>query len=291
MPKIGEPWMLFELNQVSKSFPDGRHGRTIALDQVSLSLGVGEAVGLVGESGSGKTTLIRCALRLLAPDTGSVVYDGVNVVEASRAELKRFRREVQPVFQDPFASLNPRMSVEELVGEGLIVHGIENRAARRRDRVVETLEMVGLGAGDLPRYTRSFSGGQRQRIAIARALAIRPRLLICDEPVSALDVSVQAQVINLLQDMQRALGLTILFIAHDLAVVRHFCERIYVLHHGRVVESGDRESVFDNARHPYTQALLGAVPIPDPVAARERRHLRKLNRLALNGAAFVTESR
>lgn len=283
--------MLFELDQVSKSFPDGRRGSVTALDQVSLSLGVGEAVGLVGESGSGKTTLIRCALRLLAPDSGFVVYDGMDVVSAGRAGLQRFRREVQPVFQDPFASLNPRMNVEELVGEGLIVHGIEKRAARRRDIIVETLEMVGLGARDLQRHTRSFSGGQRQRIAIARALAIRPRLLICDEPVSALDVSVQAQVINLLQDMQRALGLTILFIAHDLAVVRHFCERIYVLHHGRVVESGDRATVFDSPRHPYTQALLGAVPIPDPAAARERRNLRKLNRLALNGAAFATESR
>ncbi|SMG58083.1 ATP-binding cassette domain-containing protein [Paraburkholderia susongensis] len=283
--------MLFELNHLSKSFADGRRARAIALDDVSLSVDAGEAIGLVGESGSGKTTLIRCALRLLMPDSGSVVYDGMNVVDAGRAELRRFRREVQPVFQDPFASLNPRMNVEQLVGEGLIVHGIEKRAAKRRDIVVETLEMVGLGARDLPRYTQSFSGGQRQRIAIARALAIRPRLLICDEPVSALDVSVQAQVINLLQDMQRALGLTILFIAHDLAVVRHFCERIYVLHHGRVVESGDRASVFDSPRHPYTQALLGAMPIPDPVAARERRALRKLNRLALNGAAFAMESK
>ncbi|MGB8416945.1 ATP-binding cassette domain-containing protein [Paraburkholderia sp.] len=283
--------MLFELSQVSKSFTVGRRERTTALDSVSLSLKVGQAVGLVGESGSGKTTLIRCALRLLAPDSGRVIYDGMDVVEACRAELKRFRREVQPVFQDPFASLNPRMTVEQLVAEGLIVHSIEKSAARRRDRVVETLEMVGLGARDLARYTHSFSGGQRQRIAIARALAIRPRLLICDEPVSALDVSVQAQVINLLQDMQRSLGLTILFIAHDLAVVRHFCEHIYVLHHGRVVESGDRARVFDDPQHPYTQALLAAVPIPDPAAARARRNLRKLNRLALNGAAFATESR
>lgn len=265
--------MLFEMKNVSKSFPDGRGGFTSALQDINLPISAGQSVGLVGESGSGKTTLIRCALRIMKPDSGLISYGSMNVGEAGKVEMARFRREVQPVFQDPFASLNPRMTVEELVGEGLLVHGIERNSERRRELVAETLAMVGLSASDMPRYTNSFSGGQRQRIAIARALAVRPKLLICDEPVSALDVSVQAQVINLLQEMQRALGLTILFIAHDLAVVRHLCERIHVLHKGVIVEAGDAKSIFDAPSHAYTKALLGAVPVPDPsIARRRRRH-------------------
>ena len=200
--------MLFELANVTKSFRAGS-GRVTSLDDVSLDVGEGKAVGLVGESGSGKTTLIRCALLLTKPDRGSVTFDGTSMLTAGKGELRRFRRQVQLVFQDPFSSLNPRMTVEQLVGEGLIIHGIEPNAARRRDRVAEMLTMVGLRPDDMERYPNSFSGGQRQRIAIARALAIKPRLLVCDEPVSALDVSVQAQVINLLKDMQKVLGLTI----------------------------------------------------------------------------------
>ena len=262
--------MLFELAHITKTFPTAQ-GRITSLDDVSLSVGEGQAVGLVGESGSGKTTLIRCALLLTQPDGGAVTFDGTSMLGATREQVRQFRRQVQLVFQDPFSSLNPRMTVEELVGEGLVIHGIENSAARRRDSVAEMLTMVGLRPDDMKRYPNSFSGGQRQRIAIARALAIRPRLLVCDEPVSALDVSVQAQVINLLREMQKALGLTILFVAHDLAVVRHLCAHVYVLNRGKIVESGSRDQVFDHPTHPYTQALLAAVPIPDPRRRSPRR--------------------
>ncbi|WP_137921726.1 ATP-binding cassette domain-containing protein [Hydrogenophaga sp. 2FB] len=282
--------MLFELQGVSKYFAAPGGQRVAALRDISLGVGAGESVGLVGESGSGKTTLIRCALGLVPPDGGRIRYDDLDVAAATRQQLQRFRREVQLVFQDPFASLNPRMTVEELVGEGLLVHGLEPHAERRRERVAQTLRMVGLTPDAMGRHTHSFSGGQRQRIAIARALAMRPRLLVCDEPVSALDVSVQAQVINLLQEMQRELGLTILFVAHDLAVVRHLCTRIYVMHHGEMVESGDRESIFEHPRHAYTQALLAAVPVPDPQVARARRKLHRLNSLAQQGAGMEAQT-
>ena len=265
---------MLQVEHICKRFKAGGGKQAKVLDDISLDLEDGQSVGLVGESGSGKTTFIRCALGLMRPDEGSVTYDGVSIYGASRPDLLRFRREVQLVFQDPYASLNPRMTVEELVGEGLLVHRLEPSRAARRDRVVEQLQMVGLGADVLPRYPRAFSGGQRQRIAIARALVIRPRLLICDEPVSALDVSVQAQVINLLQDMQRQLKLGILFVAHDLAVVRHLCETVAVLDHGKIVEQGTRDEVFDNPQHPYTKSLLEAVPVPDPAIGRARRQAR-----------------
>jgi oligopeptide transport system ATP-binding protein len=264
--------MLFDISHVSKSFPSAARPELRARKDVSLALNAGESVGLVGESGSGKTTLIRCALRLTTPDAGRISYDGIDVVAANKAELRRFRREVQLVFQDPYSSLNPRMTIDELVGEGLIVHGLEPSAEHRRRRVIETLNLVGLGSAEPGAYPRMFSGGQRQRIAIARAVAIGPRVLVCDEPVSALDVSVQAQVINLLQDMQRSLGLTILFVAHDLAVVRHLCARIYVMNAGEIVESGTRDEIFGAPQHPYTRALLDAVPVPDPQVARARRN-------------------
>nr|WP_217274853.1 ATP-binding cassette domain-containing protein [Rathayibacter sp. VKM Ac-2835] len=253
---------------MTKRFP-GRDAPAVA--DVSFRLERGSALGLVGESGSGKSTTARLVAGLLKPDAGSVLLDGTELVGASRAALREARRSLQFVFQDPFASLNPRMRVSELVEEGLIVHRVLPDARARRDRVVETLESVGLGAEHLQRYPRSFSGGQRQRIAIARAVAVRPRVLICDEPVSSLDVSVQAQVLNLLADLRGTLDLALLFIAHDLAVVRYLCDHVAVMNGGRILEQGSRESIYGDPRHPYTRELLDAVPVPDPVAERARR--------------------
>lgn len=268
--------MLLTVDHINKSYSSFPNPPVQVLHDVSFSLAPGQALGLVGESGSGKSTIAKCLMALAAPETGSIVYDGMDVTRLRGAELLRFRREVQMVFQDPYGSLNPRMSVEELIGEGLLVHKLEPTAARRRERVAEIMRTVGLNPDDMVRFPRSFSGGQRQRIAIARALVIGPHILVCDEPVAALDVSVQAQVINLLRDMQRKLGLAIVFIAHDLAVVRHLCDSIVVLHKGRVVESGPRADIFERPREAYTQALLAAVPVPDPEigrARRERRHV------------------
>ena len=265
--------VLLDVEHLTKHFTDGNGRRVAAVDDVSFGLAQGESLGLVGESGSGKTTLINCLLHLLPPDSGHIRYGGVDVVRAGRGELRRFRREVQLVFQDPYVSLNPRMSVEQLVSEGLVVHRIGNRS-QRRDRVVRTLELVGLSAADLDRHPRSFSGGQRQRIAIARALALQPKVLVCDEPVASLDVSVQAQVVNLLREMQRELGLTVLFIAHDLAVVRSLCSRVLVMHHGVLVEEGPTDVVFSTPSADYTKSLLEAVPVPDPAYERGRRAVR-----------------
>ncbi len=257
---------LLRVEQISKTFGMGGKQPVHALSDVSLDVEEGQTFGLVGESGSGKSTLVKCIVRLGFPDSGTILYDGIDVPKAKGADLRRLRREVQMVFQDPHASLNPRMTVEELVGEGVLVHRLEPSAAARRARVVELLSLVGLSAGDMHRHPHAFSGGQRQRIAIARALAVRPRLLVCDEPVSALDVSVQAQVINLLMDMQAKLGLTMLFIAHNLAVVGHLCQRTAVIRTGRIVEQGPTAEVFGKPQHPYTRELLDAVPIPDPKA-------------------------
>ena len=256
------------ISGLGKSFPLRGLPPLQALQDVDLSIQDGHVVGLVGESGSGKTTLIRCLMGLEQPTSGSIHYDGMDVLQASRDERRRFQREVQLIFQDPYSSLDPRMTVAQIVGEGLVIHGLERSADKRRDRVVAALELVGLTADALRRYPREFSGGQRQRIAIARALVVEPKLLVCDEPVSALDVSVQAQVVNLMQDMQRQLGLTILFVAHDLAVVRHLCERLTILQHGVVVEEGTRDEVFNHPRSSYTRELLAAAPIPDPAAHR-----------------------
>jgi ABC-type glutathione transport system ATPase component len=261
---------LLELRGVSKTFHAFGREPVRALDEAYLRVPEGEITGLVGESGSGKSTMLRCIMGLERPDGGQVSYDGVDVTRARRAETRRLRREIQLVFQDPTASLNPRMTVAELIGEGLIVHRLVAGAAARRARAAELLELVGLDERDVDRYPRSFSGGQRQRIAIARALAVQPRLLICDEPVSSLDVSVQAQILNLLQDMRETLGLTILFVSHDLAVVRQICTSVAVLSAGAVVEEGEAAAVLTAPRHPYTQALLAAVPVPDPRVARER---------------------
>ena len=261
---------LLELRDVNKVFHALGREPVHALRDVDLTVEAGTISGLVGESGSGKTTIIKSIMGLEKPTSGTITYDGINIPEAKGATLKRIRREVQFVFQDPTSSLNPRMTVERLVGEGLLVHGIEPDRKRRRARVAELLMQVGLSDRDLDRYPRSFSGGQRQRIAIARALAVGPKLLICDEPVSALDVSVQAQVLNLLQDMQEDLGFTVLFIAHDLAVVRQICSQVAVIQLGRIVEEGPSETVLAHPSHPYTRALLAAVPNPDPVVARRR---------------------
>lgn len=265
---------LLAVDGVTKQFR-GRSAPAIA--DVSFSVDVGEAVGIVGESGSGKSTTARCVAGLIRPDSGSIRLDDTELVGARTRTMREVRTSLQMVFQDPFASLSPRMTVEELVGEGLLVHGIVRDRRRRRDRVVEVLETVGLGSEHLGRYPRSFSGGQRQRIAIARAIAVQPRLLVCDEPVSSLDVSVQAQVLNVLRDLREQLGLSILFIAHDLAVVRYLCERVVVMSQGRVVESGARDAVYEHPQHPYTQALLAAVPLPDPAAERARRAATRLN--------------
>jgi ABC-type oligopeptide transport system ATPase subunit len=241
-----------------------------AVSDLNLTLAAGETLGLVGESGSGKSTTGRAILQLLRPSAGEVIFDGVDLVGLWRrrlgrwrwgAELQAVRRHMQVVFQDPYASLNPRMTVETLVGEPLDIFGLA-QGAQRRDRVVALLEQVGLDADILGRYPHAFSGGQRQRLGIARALALNPKLLIADEPISALDVSTQAQVLNLLQDLRAARGLALLFIAHDLAAVRHLCDRVAVMTAGKIVEQAPTQQLFERPRHPYTQALLAAVPRP-----------------------------
>jgi oligopeptide transport system ATP-binding protein len=235
-----------------------------AVDDVSFSIGAGEVLGLVGESGSGKTTVGRTILRLIDPTAGEIIFKGVDIAAVPQSALQRYRREAQPIFQDPFASLNPRMRVEEIVAEPLIVHGIGSGRADRRQRVAEILRLVGLSSEHMSRYPHEFSGGQRQRIGIARALAAGPEFIVADEPVSALDVSIQAQVVNLLHDLKRRLGLTLLFIAHDLAVVEYISDRIVVMYLGRVMESAPARELCRNPKHPYTEALLSAVPVPDP---------------------------
>jgi oligopeptide/dipeptide ABC transporter ATP-binding protein len=260
---------LFEARDLVKHF---RMRRTVvqAVNGVSFSIPRGRTVGLVGESGSGKSTVARLALRLLDPSSGSLSFDGVDLLRASRGELRALRRRMQIVFQDPFGSLNPRMRVVDAVGEPLAVHRLA-RGRARTDRVVELLERVGLGARDLPKYAHQFSGGQAQRIGIARALATDPDLIVCDEAVSALDVSVQAQVLNLLKRLQAELGLSYLFIAHDLNVVRYMADEVCVMYLGEIVERGDGDALFADPRHPYTQMLVAAVPDPDAVLRRRTR--------------------
>jgi oligopeptide/dipeptide ABC transporter ATP-binding protein len=235
-----------------------------AVDDVSFVVRPGEVLGLVGESGSGKTTVGRVILRLIDPDAGTIRFAGQDIASAGERALAGFRRQAQPIFQDPFASLNPRMRVEDILAEPLIVHGIRRGRAARRARVAELLGLVGLAADHMARFPHEFSGGQRQRIGIARALAVEPRFIVADEPVSALDVSIQAQVVNLLRELQRRLGLTLLFIAHDLAVVEYIADRIVVMYLGRVMESAPARALCRTPKHPYTEALLSAVPVPDP---------------------------
>jgi len=247
-----------------------RKGVTVAaVDDVSFAIDEGETFGLVGESGSGKTTTGRCMLRLVEPTAGEVRFRGENVLAFTRSRMRQARRDMQIVFQDPYSSLNPRMRARQIVEEPLIIHRI-GRRAERRGRVAELFDLVGLNPAHLERYPHEFSGGQRQRIGLARALALNPSFLILDEPVSALDVSVQAQVVNLLMDLQERLKLTYLFIAHDLRLVEHICSRVAVMYLGKIVEVGPTASLFTAPQHPYTKALLSAIPIPDPDAPRRR---------------------
>ncbi|HEX7707895.1 MAG TPA: dipeptide ABC transporter ATP-binding protein [Thermoanaerobaculia bacterium] len=270
---MGEP--LLVVRDLRKYFPVKRGvlarvvAQVKAVDGISFGLSRGETLGLVGESGSGKTTVGRCILRLIEPTDGSVEFDGTDVLKLDSGDLRRMRRHMQIVFQDPYASLNPRMTVNSIVSEPLIIHGQLN-ARDRSDRVAELLEKVGLNPDYRKRYPHEFSGGQRQRIGVARALATNPQFLVLDEPVSALDVSVQAQVVNLLQDLQEEFGLTYLFIAHDLSVVEHISTRVAVMYLGKIMELTDRRSIFDDPLHPYTRALLSAVPVPDPTVKKTR---------------------
>ena len=248
-----------------------------AVDDVSFEVREGETFGLVGESGSGKSTTGRCILRLIEPTSGDVIFRGRNLLALPSEEMRLERRNLQIVFQDPFSSLNPRLKVRQIVEEPLVIHGIGDKASRRA-RVEELFGLVGLDPSHLDRYPHQFSGGQRQRIGLARALALNPSLIIADEPVSALDVSVQAQVVNLLMDLQERLKLTYLFIAHDLRLVRQICDRVAVIYRGRIVELADAERVFSQPRHDYTRALLSAIPVPDPS--------RRPSRVPYDGSTF-----
>jgi oligopeptide transport system ATP-binding protein len=269
--------VLLRVDKLVKYFPITRGiiiqkevGAVHAVDDVSFDVRSGETVGLVGESGCGKSTTGRTILQLYKPTSGHVYFEGEDLAKLHGERLRQMRRRMQMIFQDPYASLNPRMTVEEIIGEPLIVHNAA-RGSEIRDRVKELLNLVGLSGGLVDRYPHEFSGGQRQRIGVARALALQPSLIICDEPISALDVSIQAQVINLLEDLQSKMGITYLFIAHDLSMVRHISNRVAVMYLGVIMELATRDELYKHPLHPYTQALLSAVPIPDPVIEEKRR--------------------
>jgi peptide/nickel transport system ATP-binding protein/oligopeptide transport system ATP-binding protein len=269
---------LIEVRDLVKHFPlkkgivfQRQVGAVKAVDGVSFDVREGETIGLVGESGCGKSTTARLVTRLLDPTSGSIVYRGEDIAGKSRRELKPLRRDMQMIFQDPYSSLNPRKTVGSIIGEPFVIHDIERDEDRRRKRVQELMDLVGLNPEHYNRFPHEFSGGQRQRIGVARAIALKPKLVVADEPVSALDVSIQAQIINLLEQLQDELNLTLIFIAHDLSVVRHVCDRIAVMYLGKIVELADADQLFEHPRHPYTGALLSAVPVPDPRLARNKQ--------------------
>ena len=271
---------LLEVNNLKMYFPvtegvifQKKVADVKAVDDVTFSINKGEALGLVGESGCGKTTTGRCILQLYKPTSGQVIFNDVDVTALGKKDLRNVRREMQIIFQDPYGSLNPRMTCGDIVGEPLKVHKLTSNKGEYRDRVSELLLTCGLNPYMADRYPHEFSGGQRQRIGIARALAVNPSFIVCDEPVSALDVSIQAQIVNLLEDLQDQLGLTYLFIAHDLSVVKHISDRIAVMYLGHIVEVADRNELYENPIHPYTKALLSAIPIPDPLLEADRERI------------------
>jgi oligopeptide transport system ATP-binding protein len=266
---------LLDVKDLKKYFPirggifSRIRGYVQAVDGVSFHLNRGEILGLVGESGCGKTTVGRLALGLLEPTAGEVTFEGVNLAGLTKEELRRIRRDMQIIFQDPYSSLNPRMTAGDIIGEPLQIHGVA-RGREKKDRVAALLETVGMDPRYARKYPHEFSGGQRQRIGVARALALNPKMIVCDEPLSALDVSIQAQVINLLEDLQARFGLTYLFIAHDLSVIKHISDRVAVMYLGKVVETAGTDELYGHPLHPYTEALLSAVPVPDPTLARKQ---------------------
>lgn len=265
----GQP--LVQVKNLCKYFQVSRTGTLKAVDDVSFDIYKGETVSLVGESGCGKSTTGRCMIRLYEPTKGQVIYDGKDITKLTKEEQKEFCRKVQMIFQNPYASLNPRMTVKEIVGEGLKYHNVPKEEIEKK--VQELLETVGLNKDHMSRFSHEFSGGQRQRIGIARALSVDPEFIICDEPISALDVSIQAQVINMLKELQESMGLTYLFIAHDLSVVKYISDRVVVMYLGTIVETAETEELYSNPRHPYTQALLSAIPEADPKKAKANERI------------------
>ncbi|MCE3202560.1 ABC transporter ATP-binding protein [Paenibacillus sonchi] len=266
---------LIEVEGLKKYFNVGKGKVLKAVDNINFTIREGETLGMVGESGCGKTTAGRTVLRLYEPTAGSVKYNGTDIYKLSAGKMKAMRRDMQMIFQDPYASLNPRFTVSDIIGEALDIHGMAGSRAERKKRIEELLDMVGLNHDHATRYPHEFSGGQRQRIGIARSLAVNPKFIVCDEPISALDVSIQAQVVNLLKELQNRLGLTYLFIAHDLSMVKHISDRVAVMYLGKMVELAESEELYANPIHPYTKSLLSAIPVPDPEveANKKRIHL------------------